>query len=138
MRHQSPQATNLYGQIPLVSGQPPNTPLCEVNPMRKRNERIDVYFSEAELNVVKQKAKEAGLNCSELIRRAVLNKEVKQAPPADIPIMIRDIRRLGYNIDRLLKIADSTHLIDAPQMRKVLAQTWLMEQTIIDTFSKKG
>ena len=91
--------------------------------MRKRNERIDVYFSEAELNVVKQKAKEAGLNCSELIRRAVLNKEVKQAPPADIPIMIRDIRRLGYNIDRLLKIADSTHLIDAPQMRKVLAQT---------------
>ena len=106
--------------------------------MRKRNERIDVYFSEVELNVVKQKAKEAGLNCSELIRRAVLNKEVKQAPPADIPIMIRDIRRLGYNIDRLLKIADSTHLIDAPQMRKVLAQTWLMEQTIIDTFSKKG
>ena len=106
--------------------------------MRKRNERIDVYFSEAELNVVKQKAKESGLNCSELIRRAVLNKEVKQAPPADIPIMIRDIRRLGYNIDRLLKIANSTHLIDAPQMRKVLAQTWLMEQTIIDTFSKKG
>lgn len=116
----------------------PLIPPCEVNPMRKRNERIDVYFSEAELNVVKQKAKEAGLNCSELIRRAVLNKEVKQAPPADIPIMIRDIRRLGYNIDRLLKIADSTHLIDAPQMRKVLAQTWLMEQTIIDTFSKKG
>lgn len=122
----------------MLVGKPPNTPLCEVNPMRKRNERIDVYFSEAELNVVKQKAKEAGLNCSELIRRAVLNKEVKQAPPADIPIMIRDIRRLGYNIDRLLKIADSTHLIDAPQMRKVLAQTWLMEQTIIDTFSKKG
>ena len=137
MRRQSPQATNLYGQIPLVSGDAPYPP-CEVNPMRKRNERIDVYFSEAELNVVKQKAKEAGLNCSELIRRAVLNKEVKQAPPADIPIMIRDIRRLGYNIDRLLKIADSTHLIDAPQMRKVLAQTWLMEQTIIDTFSKKG
>ena len=120
--------------LPLI---PPSV-ICEVNSMRKRNERIDVYFSEAELNVVKQKAKEAGLNCSELIRRAVLNKEVKQAPSADIPIMIRDIRRLGYNIDRLLKIADSTHLIDAPQMRKVLAQTWLMEQTIIDTFSKKG
>lgn len=72
---------------------------------------------------------------SDFIRRCVADKEVKQAPTADIPILIRDIRRVGYNVDQLLKIANSTHLIDAPQMRKVLVQTYLAADAVLKAYT---
>lgn len=71
----------------------------------------------------------------DFIRRCVADKEVKQAPSADIPILIRDIRRVGYNVDQLLKIANSTHLLDAPQMRKVLAHTYLAVDAIVKAYT---
>ena len=71
----------------------------------------------------------------DFIRRCVADKEVKQAPTADIPILIRDIRRVGYNVDQLLKIANSTHLIDAPQMRKVLVQTYLAADAVLKAYT---
>ena len=71
----------------------------------------------------------------DFIRRCVADKEVKQAPSADIPILIRDIRRVGYNVDQLLKIANSTHLLDAPQMRKVLVQTYLAADAVLKAYT---
>ncbi len=94
-----------------------------------------IFFSEQEQAELKEKAAAAGISCSEFVRRAVANKEVKQAPSADIPILIRDIRRVGYNVDQLLTIANSTHLLDAPQMRKVLAQTYLAADAVLKAFT---
>ena len=94
-----------------------------------------VFYTEDEFNALREKAKQAGLSGSEFVRRAVAGKEVKQAPTADIPILIRDIRRVGYNVDQLLKIANSTHLIDAPQMRKVLVQTYLAADAVLKAYT---
>ena len=47
---------------------------------------------------------------------------------------IRDIRRAGSNANQLLKIAESTHLLDAPQMRKVMAQVYLAEKAVVDAY----
>ena len=91
--------------------------------MKKRNRSMLVFYTDDEFNDLKEKAAAAGLSRSEFVRRAVAGKEVKQAPAADIPILIRDIRRAGANVDQLLKIANATHLVDAPQMRKVLVET---------------
>ena len=94
-----------------------------------------VFYTEDEFNALREKAKQTGLSGSEFVRRAVAGKEVKQAPSADIPILIRDIRRVGYNVDQLLKIANSTHLLDAPQMRKVLVQTYLAADAVLKAYT---
>ncbi len=52
------------------------------------------------------------------IRRAIREQEVKEAPPVDVPLLIREVRRVGYNIDQLLKIANAQGLVDVPQLRK--------------------
>ena len=39
-----------------------------------------------------------------------------------------------YNVEQLLKIAESTHLIDAPQMRKVLVQTYLAADAVLNAY----
>ena len=35
------------------------------------------------------------------IRHSVANKEVKEAPPADVPYLIRAMRQAGYNLEEI-------------------------------------
>ena len=102
--------------------------------MKKRTNEIKIRFTSEELEELNAKVKQTLFSREEFCRRAITDKEVKQAPSADIPILIRDIRRAGYNVNQLLKIAESTHLIDAPQMRKALVQTYLAADAVVNAY----
>ena len=102
--------------------------------MKKRTHEIKIRFTAEELEELNAKVKQTLFSREEFCRRALTDKEVKQAPSADIPILIRDLRRAGYNANQLLKIAESTHLIDAPQMRKVMVQVYLAEKAVVDAY----
>ena len=102
--------------------------------MKKRTHEIKIRFTAEELADLNAKVGKTLFSREEFCRRAITGKEVKQAPSADIPILIRDLRRAGYNANQLLKIAESTHLIDAPQMRKVMAQVYLAEKAVVDAY----
>ena len=102
--------------------------------MKKRTHEIKIRLTAEELEELNEKVKQTLFSREEFCRRAITDKEVKQAPSADIPILIRDIRRAGYNVNQLLKIAESTHLIDAPQMRKALVQTYLATDAVVNAY----
>ena len=102
--------------------------------MKKRTHEIKIRLTAEELEDLNAKVKQTLFSREEFCRRAITDKEVKQAPSADIPILIRDIRRAGYNVNQLLKIAESTHLIDAPQMRKVMAQVYLAADAVVNAY----
>ena len=102
--------------------------------MKKRTHEIKIRFTAEELEELNAKVKQTLFSREEFCRRAITDKEVKQAQSADIPILIRDIRRAGYNVNQLLKIAESTHLIDAPQMRKALVQTYLAADAVVNAY----
>lgn len=53
--------------------------------LRKRNCRVEVCFTKDELTVLSKKAKKAGLSIGGFVRRSVADKEIKEAPPSDIP-----------------------------------------------------
>ena len=76
--------------------------------MRKRNCRVEVCFTKDELSALSKKAKKAGMSIGGFIRHSVANKEVKEAPPADVPYLIRAMRQAGYNLDQTLKRFNST------------------------------
>ena len=103
--------------------------------MRKRNCRFEVCFTKDELSDLTKKARKARLSIGGFIRRAVRDQEVKEAPPADVPMLIREVRRVGYNIDQLLKIANTKGLLDVPQLRKALADNRAVEKLIIDAYT---
>ena len=71
--------------------------------MRKRNCRVEIYFTKTELEVLTKKVRKAGLSREGYCRRILNGAEVKEAPPADVPLLIREVRRVGYNIDQILK-----------------------------------
>ena len=103
--------------------------------MRKRNCRVEVCFTEDELSELKNKARKSNLSIGRFVRRAVRDLEVKEAPSADVPMLIREVRRVGYNIDQLLKIANTKELLDVPQLRKALADNRAVEKMIMGAYT---
>ena len=105
--------------------------------MKKRTHEIKIRLTAEELAELNAKVKQTIFSREEFCRRAITGKEIRQAPSPDVPILIRDIRRASSNVDQLLKIANATHLVDAPQMRKVLAQTYLAADAIYEAYIMK-
>ena len=52
-----------------------------------------------------KKAKKAGLSAGAFVRMAIAGKEIMEAPPVDLPMLIREVRRVGSNINQLTMLA---------------------------------
>ena len=98
---------------------------------------MTLRFTRAELETLTKKARKANMS-REGFCRAVLNGAVvKEAPPADVPVLLRDVRRVGYNIDQILKVANSQGLVDVPKLRRALEENHAASRTIIEAFTVK-
>jgi len=103
--------------------------------MRKRNCRVEIYFTKTELETLTKKVRRSGLSREGYCRRILNGAVVKEAPPTELPLLIREVRRVGYNIDQLLKRANSIGLLDVPQLRKALEDNRAVEKMIVDTYT---
>ena len=92
-------------------------------------------FTKAEMDTLTKKSRRAGLSREGYRRRILNGVEVKEAPPADVPMLIREVRRVGYNIDQILKRANFIGLLDVPQLRKALEDNRAVEKLIADTYT---
>ena len=103
--------------------------------MTTRTCRFELRLSKAELNDLTKKARKARMTNAGFIRRAIREQEVKEAPPVDVPILIREVRRVGYNIDQVLKIARAQDLVDVPQLRKALEENRALVRKITNVYA---
>ncbi len=103
--------------------------------MRRRNCRVEIYFTKDELEALTKKYRKAGMSREGYCRRVLNDSVVKEAPPADLHILILEIRRVGSNIDQILKKAHGIGFIDMPMLRKELANLAEVEKTIISAYS---
>ena len=69
--------------------------------MRKRNCRVEIYFTKTELEALTKKVRKAGLSREGYCRRILNGAVVKEAPPAELPLLIREVRR----VDRVINYA---------------------------------
>ena len=68
--------------------------------MRKRNCRVEIYFTKDELESLTKKVRKSGLSRESFCRHLLNGAEIKEAPSADVPMLINEVRRVGYNIDQ--------------------------------------
>ena len=100
----------------------------------KRTLEMKIRFTRAELDALTKKARKTNYS-REGFARAVLNGvEVKEAPSADALLLLRELKRVGYNLDQLLKRANSIGLLDVPQMKKVLENVDTAAKTVISAY----
>ena len=96
---------------------------------------MKIRFTRGELDALTKKARKSGFSREGFSRRILNGAVVKEAPPAEVPMLIREVRRVGYNIDQLLKRANSIGLLDVPQLRKDVADLRTVEKLIVDAYT---
>ncbi len=87
----------------------------------KRNCKLQVWLTKDEYYDLTKKARKAGITTSSFVRHAVEETEVKPVPDTDVAMLIREIRRVGYNVDQTLRRANASGIVDMPQFRKDMA-----------------
>ena len=95
--------------------------------MRKRNCRIEIYFTKDELESLTKKVRKSGLS-RESFCRHLLNG-------ADVPMLINEVRRVGYNIDQILRMANARGMLDVPKLREVLTENRKVEKMITAAYT---
>lgn len=94
-------------------------------------------FTKEELSALSKKAKKAGMSIGGFIRRSVANKEVKEAPAAEVPYLLRAMRQAGYNLDQTLKRFNTTNVPDMLQFRKGLEEIRAATKLVSDAYASE-
>lgn len=102
----------------------------------KRTHEIKIRLSRDELNALTKKVRKTKFSREGFCRAALNSCEVKEAPPADVPQLIMEVRRVGANINQILKIANAQGLLDVPQLRKALEDNRAVEKLIVDAYTQ--
>lgn len=98
--------------------------------MKQRTHAFCLRLTENEFNAVTIKAAEAGLPREEFCRRVLNGTEVRACPPSDYRQFIRQLRRIGSNIDQILRIAHTKAPLQVPDLKKALADLLELENRI--------
>ena len=94
-------------------------------------------LSKAERELLAAKAKKAGMSCGEFLRKTICEKEIREAPTADVKELLRIMRHLGGDFNQLLHRANTVGFIDTVQLRKDLIELRDARRLIVDAYTGK-
>ena len=98
--------------------------------MRKRSNQINVRLNDLELKKLSRKVAESGLSREKYIRNVLNGTEIHPSPPVDFHTLIREIRRVGSNIDRLLHYLSGKGFVQEQQLREALFELDELEKSM--------
>lgn len=102
--------------------------------MRKRNRRVEIYFSDSEYEELMKKVEASKLSREKFCRMILSNAQVKEAPPAEFYSLITEIRRVGVHLNQILRKANSIGLLDVPLIRDALDELHETQAMLYKTF----
>ena len=77
--------------------------------MRKRNIKKQFWFNTKECELLKTKAKQAGLSESEFIRSCVKGYTIKAQPTEEIKKLQRELYGIATNINQIARVTNSIY-----------------------------
>ena len=93
--------------------------------MRKRNCRVEIYFTKDELESLTKKVRKSGLSRESFCRHLLNGAEM----------LINEVRRVGYNIDQILRMANARGMLDVPKLREALTENRKVEKMITAAYT---
>lgn len=102
----------------------------------KRTFEMKIRFTKEELDTLNEKSRKSGLSREEFCRRTLNGSTVKEAPPADVPVLIQELRRVGRSLDQFLKLADDAGMpVVVYQLREAMERNRAVEKLIVDVYT---
>ena len=81
--------------------------------MRKRNVHIQFWLDCKEAEILNKKVKRSGLSMSAYLRHLINGVVTRDAPPPDYYAMMRELYRIGNNLNQIAQKAHTLQVIDA-------------------------
>ena len=95
-----------------LSGETPEPP-TKGGSMRKRNNLIQIWLSDDELEKLSTQAAKCGLSRAAFLRQLICGFQPKELPPPDFYPMMRQLYYCGNNLNQIAKKAHALNTIDA-------------------------
>lgn len=105
--------------------------------MRKRTIEMKIRFTRAEIDELTEKAKCTGISRESFCRSILTGAVVKEAPPAEVPQLIREIRRVGQNVNQLLLIANNYGERDPVLLQETMKDVQTALSTVIKAYTEE-
>ena len=102
--------------------------------MRNKVCRMEIRLSKKELDLLDCKVQKAGMTRADFIRKLIADCEICEAPPVDFINLIRETKRIGSNIEQILRIANAKNLIDVPRLRRELDEWDNLQRTMWNAY----
>ena len=91
--------------------------------MRKRNIRIQVRLNDIEYAKLLDDVAVSKANISDYIRKLILGKEIKEKPDREFYKIMKQLSKIGVNLNQIAHKANSTNNIDK-DFYKIEAEEW--------------
>ena len=102
--------------------------------MKKRAHAMCLRLTELEMQTLTDKAKKAGMSREQFCRSILDGAEVREMPNIEYRQFIRELRRIGSNIDQILRIAYTKAPLQVPDLKKALSNLVELEDRISEVY----
>ena len=90
--------------------------------MNNRTIEIKVRLNQKEADILNEKVKKSGLSREAYLRHLIGGLVPQDAPPPDYYVMMRELYRIGNNLNQIARKAQMLNMIDVPQYRKAVGE----------------
>ena len=98
--------------------------------MRKRNNRIQVRLNSKEYQHFQKLVKKSGLSLEAYLRQLINGIVPRDAPPPDYHAMMRELYRIGNNLNQIAQKANAVGVVDASRYDTAVREFRQAVQTI--------
>jgi len=105
--------------------------------MKEMTVPIQFYATEEDNKLLYERAQRMGVSKSEVLRDLIRGSKLVEAPPADYPLLIRELRAVGNNLNQTLVIAKANGILNIPDLRKEILELRELEKKISSQFEPK-
>lgn len=95
--------------------------------MRKRNIEIIFRLNEFEAEALERKVKQSGLSREAYLRQIIKGLVPKNTPPPDYYLMMKELHKIGNNLNQIAQKAHVLNVVDVQQYDKTVRH---FEQTV--------
>ena len=88
--------------------------------MQERKQRLDVRISKKEKDMIRNKARKAGISQSTLVRQAIDKAVLNPAANEDVMVLLREIRIVKRQLSEILAKTEARNVIDFVQANRAI------------------
>ncbi len=103
------------------------------------NKTVEFHFllTEDEFQKLSETAAGSKISKAKVLRDLINGCQLVEAPPADYPLLIRELRAVGNNLNQTLVIAKTNGILNIPDLRKEILDLRELEKKISSQFDLK-